>query len=318
MNCTRLSDMSERLTTLEAKVRWSGDPGPRELEREELASAPGSPAGLSSLVPRGGCYLGPQWLWVIFSRLGQPPGVGEGSGMSKKLEGPRQQAGLGVGLSGLSSGRLEAQMLTPRWKEEGSRCPPQGCWSPLRLLLPGLARGWAQEQMEEEPPGTCELSPRLHQGAEGWSNSPQRQRGSVKPSHSSESGPRQQRQGGQDSEKGRMCEVQVCRGSCPVGTPGALSLLVPRRQCRARLGPAWPSLGRASARRSPSPRAPCGQAPPPSPGKQARGDWLEGLGLAEASSGLRLLYLQPPRSLWGQWNCRVLLAQGIASTGRLD
>ena len=56
-------------------------------------------------------------------RVGE--GVGEGSGMSKKLEGPRQQAGLGVGLSGLSSGRLEAQMLTPRWKEEGSRCPPR-------------------------------------------------------------------------------------------------------------------------------------------------------------------------------------------------
>ena len=54
--------MSERLTTLEAKVRWSGDPGPRELEREELASAPGSPAGLSSLVPGAGCSLGPQWL----------------------------------------------------------------------------------------------------------------------------------------------------------------------------------------------------------------------------------------------------------------
>ena len=118
----------------------------------------------------------------------------------------------------------------------GKSLSPQGCWPPVRLLLPGLARGWAQELMEEEPPGTCELSPHLHQGAEGWSNSPQRQRGSVKPSHSSESGPRQQRQGGQDSEKGRMCEVQVCRGSCPVGTPGALSLLVPRRQCRAHLG----------------------------------------------------------------------------------
>lgn len=123
----------------------------------------------------------------------------------------------------------------PSVERGGKSLSPQGCWPPLRLLLPGLSRGWAQELMEEEPPGTCELSPCLHQGAEGWSNSPQRQRGSVKPSHSSGSGPRQQRQGGQDSEKGRMCEVQVCRGSCPVGTPGALSLLVPGRQCRARL-----------------------------------------------------------------------------------
>lgn len=31
MNCTRLSDMSERLITLEAKVRWFGEPGPGEL-----------------------------------------------------------------------------------------------------------------------------------------------------------------------------------------------------------------------------------------------------------------------------------------------
>lgn len=31
MNCTRLSDMSERLITLEAKVRWLGEPGPGEL-----------------------------------------------------------------------------------------------------------------------------------------------------------------------------------------------------------------------------------------------------------------------------------------------
>lgn len=33
-----------------------------------------------------------------------------------------------------------------------------------------------------------------------------------------------------------MCEVQVCWGSCPVGTPGALSHLAPGRQCRAHLG----------------------------------------------------------------------------------
>ena len=129
MNCTRLSDMSERLTTLEAKVRWSGDPGPRELEREELASAPGSPAGLSSLVPRGGCYLGPQWLWVIFSRLGQPPGVGEGSGMSKKLEGPRQQAGLGVGLSGWETGSPDAD---PSVERGGKSLSPPGLLVPTQ------------------------------------------------------------------------------------------------------------------------------------------------------------------------------------------
>lgn len=232
--------MSERLTTLEAKVRWSGDPGPRELEREELASAPGSPAGLSSLVPRAGCCLGPQWLWVIFSRLGQPPGVGEGRGMSKKPEGPRQQAGLGVGLDGWETGSPDAD---PSVERGGKSLSPQGCWPRLGLPLPGLTRGWAQELMEEEPPGTCELSPCLHQGAEGWSSSPQRQRGSVKPGHLSGSGPRQQRGGGQDSEKGRMCEVQVCRGSCPVGTPGALSHLAPGRQCRAHLGAGLPLAG---------------------------------------------------------------------------
>lgn len=89
MNCTRLSDMSDRLTTLEAKVRWSGDNGPRELVGEGLASAPGSPAGLSSLVLRDGCCLGLQWPGVTFSGPGQSPGVGEGSGVSKKPEGPR-------------------------------------------------------------------------------------------------------------------------------------------------------------------------------------------------------------------------------------
>ena len=99
-------------------------------------------------------------------------------------------------------------------------------------------------------------------------------------------------------------------GLCPSWCPGD--------SAEPASGPTWPSLGCASARRSPSPRDPCGQAPPPSPGKQARGDWLEGLGLAEASLGLRLLYLPPPRSLCRQWDCGGLLAQRRASTGRLD
>lgn len=68
----------------EAKVEWSGDPGPRELEAtEELASAPES-QGLGSLVPRAGCCLGPQWLWVIFSGAGPASWGGRGGGMSKK------------------------------------------------------------------------------------------------------------------------------------------------------------------------------------------------------------------------------------------
>ena len=72
------------------------------------------------------------------------------------------------------AGRPEAQMLTPQWKEEGSRCPP-------RAADPHSGSGWAQELMNEEPPGPCELSPCLHQGAAGWSSPPQRQKGSVKP-----------------------------------------------------------------------------------------------------------------------------------------
>ena len=97
--------------------------------------------------------------------------------MSKKPEGPRQQAGLGVGLDGWETGSPDAD---PSVERGGKSLSPQGCWPRLRLPLPGLARGWAQELMEEEPPGTCELSPHLHHGAEGWSSSPQRQRGSVK------------------------------------------------------------------------------------------------------------------------------------------
>lgn len=69
MNCTRLSDMSERLITLEAKVRQTGEPGPGELAVGRMHQAPaecgwgtpasGSPAGLSSLVPGVGRYQGP-------------------------------------------------------------------------------------------------------------------------------------------------------------------------------------------------------------------------------------------------------------------
>lgn len=63
MNCTRLSDMSERLTTLEAKVRWPGAPGlgswrvcvrvPHQVPAGRgwgESPALGSPVGLSSLV----------------------------------------------------------------------------------------------------------------------------------------------------------------------------------------------------------------------------------------------------------------------------
>lgn len=67
MNCTRLSDMSERLITLEAKVRQTGEPGPGELAVGRVPQAPagcgsgcgsasGTPPGLSSLVPGVGCY----------------------------------------------------------------------------------------------------------------------------------------------------------------------------------------------------------------------------------------------------------------------
>lgn len=91
MNCTRLSDMSDRLTTLEAKVRCSGDPGSRELMGEG-GTSPRKPRRdqQSSLVLGDVCSLGPQWLWATFSKLGQPSGVGERSGVSKKSEGPRQ------------------------------------------------------------------------------------------------------------------------------------------------------------------------------------------------------------------------------------
>ena len=83
---------------------------------------------------------------------------------------------------------------------------------------------------------------------------------------------------------------------------------------RSRPGARWDVL----LRRTPRHHVPCGQAPPPSLGKQAQSNWLEGLGLVEASLGLRLLYFQSPRSLSGQRDCRGLLARGRASTGRLD
>lgn len=99
MNCTRLSDMSERLTTLEAKVRRPGELAgvcARVVNQVPAGCDWGKP-GPKQPGPRGRMLLGPQRFWVVCSGL--PPGVGEGSRESKR-SGPGQQAGLGVGLSG--------------------------------------------------------------------------------------------------------------------------------------------------------------------------------------------------------------------------
>lgn len=57
--------MSERLITLEAKVRWLGEPGPGELAGGRVFCR---------------VCLGLRWLWVAFPRLGQPPREGGGVG----------------------------------------------------------------------------------------------------------------------------------------------------------------------------------------------------------------------------------------------
>lgn len=114
-------------------------------------------------VPRGWVLLGPQWVWVVFSGLGQPCGVGEGSGESKKSGGLRQQAGLGVGLSDWGAGCPEGEPLVERGGSHvspGAGAPNSGSSPPS---LSGTRRG-PDKPMEEELPGSCPLSPRLHQG----------------------------------------------------------------------------------------------------------------------------------------------------------
>lgn len=73
MNCTRLSDMSERLIMLEAKVRQPGEPGPGELAAGGRGASgtcrvwPGSPSlreasRTEQPGPRGQVLLGPRRL----------------------------------------------------------------------------------------------------------------------------------------------------------------------------------------------------------------------------------------------------------------
>ncbi|XP_025778884.1 collagen alpha-1(XXVI) chain [Puma concolor] len=75
MNCTRLSDMSERLTTLEAKVRRPGElAGVRARVVDQVpAGCDWGKPGPEQPGPRGRVLLGPQRFWVVYSGL--PPGL---------------------------------------------------------------------------------------------------------------------------------------------------------------------------------------------------------------------------------------------------
>ena len=155
MNCTRLSDMSERLITLEAKVRRAGAPGPGELAVGRVRQPPAGcgwgnprlrrPSRPVQPSPTDWVLLGPMWLWVAFSKLCQPPGVGEGSGKNKKSEGPRSGHRL-VWVQALGAGRLDAQTLTPQEKE---------VLSPNLALPPAVWHGAGHRRTSSSQPSAC-------------------------------------------------------------------------------------------------------------------------------------------------------------------
>lgn len=136
MNCTRLSDMSERLITLEAKVRQTGEPGPGELACGEDASGTcrvwlgnpslREPSRPEQPGPRGWALPGPRQVRVAFCRLGHLLGWGQGVERAGNLKVP---GGRLVWVQASGAEGLDAQKWTPQRKEWLSRQPrPMGCY----------------------------------------------------------------------------------------------------------------------------------------------------------------------------------------------
>ena len=141
MNCTRLSDMSERLTTLEAKVRRPGELAgvcARGLWIRFLQGVTGESPALSSLVPGVGCcwgLSGSGW-----STLGCLLVWGRGAGKARDLVPDSRLVWVWASVAG-GAGYLEAD---PSVEKGGSPVPPEAAAPRSGSSSPRLAHVWAQ------------------------------------------------------------------------------------------------------------------------------------------------------------------------------
>lgn len=168
--------------------------------------------------------------------------------------------------------------------------------------------------MEEEPPWHLRAFSLSSSGAEGWSSSPQEAEGLSKAWPFIWEWPQAAAGRRTGLREGRMCGASVS-GKLPCRTPGALSHSATGDSAEPTSELAW-LAGMCFCAAS---RYTCSADKPHLHHLESRRraiGWKVWV-WRRASLGLRLLYFQPPRSLWGQQDLRGL-AQGRASTGRLD